>query len=727
MPEPELPETDDPLDSAFAAYLRCCDSGEMTSRDEFLKQFPELADQLKQLMEAADLVDHVTNAASSKNATHRRAPVASGADTIATSMATGDDSNVDPAATLPMAHRRKGDHGPTLPFDLGDYELLKILGKGGMGIVYLAKQTELERLVAVKMIRGGMLADESDVRRFYTEAQAAAKLSHPAIVPVYQFGQRAGHHFFSMAYIRGTDLQRRIKEEPLDLRLAVRYVRDVARAINHAHQNGVLHRDLKPANVLIDEKDQVHVTDFGLAKHMDSDSSVTGSGTAVGTPHYMAPEQAGGFSDQATRQSDVYALGAILFACVTGRPPIMAETVVQTLLQVIHDPAPPMRSLRSNVPQGLETIVAKCLEKQSDERYELASSLADDLDAFLEGRPIAARPRSLPIKLWQWLKGVPLIAALSGRRIVGTSVSHRRFQAAMLAFLVILPVVAVGLSLLQNQYSESMPSRVTIAGGLEDGVYNDVSAEISKRLIANHSVTAAVMSSNGSLDNRQRLLLSEVDLAPMQASAISGNELRVVAPLFYEAVHVLARHDSNIRSVAGLAGHRVAVGPVGSGSRATAEMVFDSLELTPNVSPREVIPWRELAGDDAPDAAVLCIGRGSPLLSSFLKSGRWQLVPIPSAIEISLQHPTLRPMAIEAGDYPDVPLPTQGIATVGTTAFLATRENAPSDLITATLEALYQDPPLCVGLIPRKHAAEWRGLSMHRAARKFYSIVTASQ
>ncbi len=382
----DSPTNHDPLDEAFAAYLRSCDAGEISSREEFLSRFPELADELKQLIEAADLIGQVTTLPS-------KADADTGADTIALSASDGDEEG-GPAATLPMAHRPKGDPGPTLPFDLGDYLLLDVIGRGGMGVVYRAKQHELDREVAVKMIRSGMLADDSEVRRFYTEAQAAARLHHPGIVSVHQFGRRAGHHFFSMEYIRGTDLQRRINESELDPREAARYVRDVARAIHHAHEKGVLHRDLKPANVLIDEKDQIHVTDFGLAKHLDADSSVTGSGAAVGTPHYMAPEQAGGLSDRASLQSDVYSLGAILFACLAGRPPIVADTVMQTLVKVVHQPAPPVRSMRRDAPADLETIIAKCLEKNPNKRYESAASLADELDAYLEGRPIQARPRS---------------------------------------------------------------------------------------------------------------------------------------------------------------------------------------------------------------------------------------------------------------------------------------------------------------------------------------------
>ncbi|MEO9591192.1 serine/threonine-protein kinase, partial [Rhodopirellula bahusiensis] len=320
---------EDDLDEIFALYLSACDTGELTSRDDFLNQHPEHADQLRELMDAADLIGTFSMAGSASDESSqpwtgpitlppnrsgndedpRLASTASQidvqtdmADTIGTGSALsadglGEHSNVDPNLTLPMANRSQGDSGPSLPYDLGDYQLLKVLGVGGMGVVYLAKQRDLDRLVAVKMIRSGMLAGQDEVKRFYTEAKAAAKLKHPNIVAVHQFGRRAGHHFFSMQYVEGEDLQKVLAKGPLPSRRAAEIVRDVAQAIHHAHSRGVLHRDLKPGNVLIDPSGQVHVTDFGLAKHTDADSSVTGSGAAVGTPHYMAPEQALGHSD----------------------------------------------------------------------------------------------------------------------------------------------------------------------------------------------------------------------------------------------------------------------------------------------------------------------------------------------------------------------------------------------------------------------------------------------
>lgn len=715
----DLP-ANDPLDEAFAAYLRSCDAGEVSSREAFLKQFPELADELEQLMDAADMIGRVTLGDGSHP--DSRPTQSEGADTVVADQPSADQSGGDPQATLPMPYRADGDPGPTLPYDLGDYELLEVIGRGGMGVVYLARQHHLDRMVAVKMIRGGMLAGDDDVRRFYTEAQAAARLHHHGIVSVYQFGQRAGHHFFSMEYVRGTDLQRKINsDENLDPRVAARYVRDVARAIHHAHQNGVLHRDLKPANVLIDEADQIHVTDFGLAKHLDSDSSVTRSGAAIGTPHYMAPEQAGGHSDRASRQSDVYSLGAVLFACIAGRPPIVADNVVQTLVQVVHDPAPPLRAICPSAPPDLETVVAKCLEKNPDKRYESAEELADELDAYLEGRPIRARPRALAIKLWHWLEGVPLVGALSGRRVLKPSAGHRRFQAAMLLLLLITPLVAAGLTVLWQQRAQAMPARIQIAGGLEGGVYTDISTRLANRLRDAHGVEVAVIESNGSIDNRGKLLAGTVNLAPMQATAISGDELCVVAPLFYEVAHVLVRNDAAVNSISELIGHRVAVGPQGSGSRAVAEMIFDSLRLSEDLVEREVIAWPDLDDPQAPEVAVICIGSRSPLVSQLLSSGRWTLVAVPSSVDIALQHPTLRPMTIMPGEYAGAEIPPDGISTVGTTGFLAAVHRTPDALVTAALEVLYQQPPLSVGLIPEHRAAEWQNLGFHRAARRYYS------
>ncbi|MEM9828785.1 MAG: serine/threonine-protein kinase, partial [Planctomycetota bacterium] len=612
-----------------------------------------------------------------------------------------------------------------LPFDLGDYVLVEVLGRGGMGIVYLADQKELQRHVAVKMIRSGILASEAEVRRFYTEAQAAARLHHPNIVSVYQFGRRADHHFFSMEYVRGTDLQKKINGETLNPHVAARYVRDVALAIHHAHEKGVLHRDLKPANVLIDPDDHVHVTDFGLAKHIDADSSVTGSGDAVGTPHYMAPEQAVGQSDRATATSDVYSMGAILFAALAGRPPIVGDTVMQTLVNVVHQPPPLLRSLRPEVPADLETIVAKCLEKEPHRRYGSALELADELDRFLIGDPIVARPRSAPIKAFQWLTGVPLFGALAGRRVLNASVSHRRFQAAMLSMMFLVPVILISALLYRNHMRDSMPADVVIAGGIEDGMYNDMSQQISRVLTQKTGVNAFSIPTGGSVENRDRLLAGEFDLAPMQATAVLGDDICVVAPLFYEVIYVLAHQDGGVTSIDDLRGHTIAVGPPTSGSQYSAQLIFESLGIKSSEIQLDQRSWSQLGQGQVPDAAIMCLGKGNALVNQMLASGKWKLLPITQGIEIALDHPTLRQMRIDAQHHPGVGIPESGVATVGTTAFLAARVNAPGELIRATLETLYEQA-WSDDMIPKRIAAEWRGLDFHPEARRFFAESVAA-
>ena len=710
---------DDPVDQAFAAYLHACDTGEC-SREEFLEKFPDIANELRELIDAADMiVGRMTMSGIRVQDDAGLQTTAPGADTIGDNVG-GQDSGGDPAITLPMPNRGKDDPGPTLPYDIGDYVLQEVIGRGGMGVVYLAKQHYLDRYVAVKMIRSGMLAGEAEVRRFYTEAQAAARLHHPGIVSVHQFGQRKGHHFFSMEFIEGTDLQRVINDGQLDIQDAARYVRDVALAIDHAHQKDVLHRDVKPANVLIDNSDRVHITDFGLAKNLDADSSVTGSGAAIGTPHYMAPEQAGGHSDRACKQSDVYSMGAILFACVTGRPPIVADSVMQTLMQVVHNPPPPMRSIRPGVPIDLETIVAKCLEKKPEKRYQTAHDLAQELNAFMEGRPISARPRSAAIKTWHWMEGVPIIGALMGKRVLETSTAHLRVQALGLLVLLTLPLVFVGYTVWKKHYSQAMPTSIEIGGGVTDGIYNRFSRSFARRLGKDNPVITQIFPSNGSLDNRDRLISGEVDLAPVEASVVASDQLCVVAPLFYEAGHVMARTDSDINSIADLNGKRVAVGPAGSGSKRTAELVFNSMQLDKDAIVREVIPWEDLGQPEAPQAAVICIGRGSDLILKLLRSEEWKIIPIQESVKVALGHPILLPMTIEASDYPGMVLPSEGVATVGTTAFLASRYDAPGELIRAALTTLYETPYVIDGLIPSERAAEWQGLAFHPESQSFY-------
>jgi tetratricopeptide (TPR) repeat protein/tRNA A-37 threonylcarbamoyl transferase component Bud32 len=302
----------------------------------------------------------------------------------------------------------------------GDYQTISILGQGGMGVVYKARQLTLNRLVALKMIRNAEFASEDQVRRFQNEAEAVATLDHPGIVPIYEVGTYEDQRYFSMKLVEGQGLDKKLRELAKDPRTAARVVAQVADAVSHAHQRGILHRDLKPANILLDSQGHTHVTDFGLAKRIKEDAGLTVSGAILGTPSYMAPEQAAGQSSLVTTASDVYGLGAILYAALTGRAPFSSDSVMNTLDQVRNrTPQPPTR-LNSKLPRDLEVICLKCLEKDPRQRYASAQALADDLNRWLRGEPIAARPVGQVVRFRMWARRKPALAGLSAALVVAS-------------------------------------------------------------------------------------------------------------------------------------------------------------------------------------------------------------------------------------------------------------------------------------------------------------------
>ncbi len=261
------------------------------------------------------------------------------------------------------------------------------------------------------MILAGQLANDTDVKRFYTEAEAAANLDHPGIVPIFEVGQHEGQHYFSMGFVEGQSLSQRLAGGPLPPREAAELMAKVAGAIEYAHRRGVIHRDLKPGNILLDRDGNPRVTDFGLAKKLEADSGLTGSGQIMGTPSYMPPEQAGGNRGDVGPASDVYALGATLYALLTGRPPFQAATAMDTVLQVIGEEPVPPRRLNASIPGDLETICLKCLEKDASRRYATAQALADDLRRWLGGEPIMARPAGPLERMAKWSRRNPAAAA----------------------------------------------------------------------------------------------------------------------------------------------------------------------------------------------------------------------------------------------------------------------------------------------------------------------------
>ena len=310
-------------------------------------------------------------------------------------------------------NRDRPEAGARLKY-FGDYELLEEIARGGMGVVWKARQTSLKRDVALKMIRAGALASPDEVERFLREAEAAANLQHPNIVAIHEVGEHDGQHYFSMDYVAGRDLGALVKDGPLSPQVAARYVKIIAEAIHFAHQRGTLHRDLKPQNVLIDAADQPRITDFGLAKIMKDDSRLTQSGVVMGSPSYMPPEQAAGRQGDIGPASDVYSLGAMLYELLTGRPPFRGATAMATLRDVMEaEPAAPRR-LKADIPPDLETICLKCLEKSPSARYPTARALAEELDRFLKGEPIQARPASAVRKAVSWARRHPgVLAALA--------------------------------------------------------------------------------------------------------------------------------------------------------------------------------------------------------------------------------------------------------------------------------------------------------------------------
>ena len=330
------------------------------------------------------------------------------------------------ADSVPAVITARAEPGVGMPRVPG-YEILGELGRGGMGIVYKARQSQLDRTVALKVIRGGRVASADELQRFQLEAEAAAQLDHPHIVPVYEVGAADGQHYFSMGYVAGESLQEKLRGGPLPPREAAALVQTIAGAVHFAHQKGIVHRDLKPANVLIDGKGQPRITDFGLAKRSETDASLTATGQVLGTPSYMPPEQAAGRLAAVGPRSDVYALGGMLYSLLTGRPPFQAASLMETLKLVLEEEPVAPRQLNRGVPRDLETICLKCLEKETARRYATAAELADDLGRYLDDRPISARPVGGVERGWRWCRrnpsGTATIAAVLLLVVGGFSVA----------------------------------------------------------------------------------------------------------------------------------------------------------------------------------------------------------------------------------------------------------------------------------------------------------------
>jgi WD40 repeat protein len=398
QPSPGPSQREQTLNELIAAYLEAEQAGRAPGREVWLAGHPALADELRGFLAVHDRLARIGAPLRGVALPPPATPVA----------------GATPADDFTLAHGKT----PPAPVpaggggSFGDYELLGELGRGAMGVVYKARQVSLNRPVALKMVLAGQFASEAAVARFRAEAEAVASLDHPHILPVYEVGEHAGQPYFSMKLVGGGSLAQhpgRFRDDP---RAAAAVVAKVARAVHHAHQRGLLHRDLKPANVLLDEYGEPHVTDFGLARRIEGGGQ-TQTGAVVGTPEYMAPEQATA-QKGLTVAADVWALGAMLYALLAGRPPFRGDNVLETLRLVVEAAPQPPRALNPKVDRDLEVVCLKCLRKDPQRRYGSALELADDLERWLQGEPIAARAVGRAERLRLWARRNPALAALGG-------------------------------------------------------------------------------------------------------------------------------------------------------------------------------------------------------------------------------------------------------------------------------------------------------------------------
>jgi serine/threonine-protein kinase len=333
------------------------------------------------------------------------------------SVAAGDDcasiENVESSDANAAPHVKKAPRPAKTLADFGDFELLEEIGRGGQGVVYRARQKSLNRTVALKVIGLGHWATQAHIKRFRLEAEAAASLEHPGIVPIHEVGERDGSCYFSMKFIEGGQLDAVAKREAMPARRAAELIAKVARTVHYAHEHHILHRDIKPGNILLDAKGEPHLTDFGLARLVETDSTVTRTMEVLGTPSYMAPEQAVGNNAAVSSVTDVYGLGAVLYQLLTGHPPFAGGTTFETVRLVLDTNPRKPRLWNSKLDRDLETICLKCLEKDPKRRYSSALALAEDLERWVKHEPIHARRSGLVTRGRKWVRRNPTSALLA--------------------------------------------------------------------------------------------------------------------------------------------------------------------------------------------------------------------------------------------------------------------------------------------------------------------------
>src|SRR5437588_2674111 len=416
------------------------------------------------------------------------APVA-GVDSSAEASAKADDPGPTYEASrdqenAPVADKKEAARAATMLGELGDYELLGEVGRGGQGVVFRARQKSLNRTVALKVISLGQWASKAHLKRFRREAEAAAGLDHPGIVPIYEVGERDGSCYFSMQFVEGGQLDEVVRRTPFSIRHAAELIAKIARTIHYAHEHGILHRDIKPGNILLDGKGEPHLTDFGLARLVETESTMTRTLDVLGTPSYMAPEQATGNNAAVSSVTDVYGLGAVLYQLLTGQPPFAGGATYETI-KLLLDTEPRLpRLLNPKIDRDLSTICLKCLEKDPKRRYSSALALAEDLERWLKHEPILARHTGIFARARKWVRRNPTSALLAASLIaLAATAGWILWKSEM-----IRQPLTTGIAVLPFENLDEQKEHVAFADGVQDDILTKLAKIGDLKVISRTSV-----------------------------------------------------------------------------------------------------------------------------------------------------------------------------------------------------------------------------------------------
>jgi serine/threonine protein kinase/tetratricopeptide (TPR) repeat protein len=432
----------------------------------------------------------------------------------------------------PTSSVKEAVRAATMLGELGDYELLEEIGRGGQGVVFRARQKSLNRIVALKVISLGQWASKAHLKRFRLEAEAAAKLEHPGIVPIHEVGERDGSCYFSMKFVEGGQLDEVARREPMPIRRAVELIANVARTVHYAHEHSILHRDIKPGNILLDQKGEPHLTDFGLARLVESESSVTQTLDVLGTPSYMAPEQAVGNNAAVSNATDVYGLGAVLYQLLTGQPPFAGGTTYETIKLVLDSEPRPLRPLNPRIDRDLSTICLKCLEKDPKRRYSSALALAEDLERWLRHEPIAARRTGMLARGKKWVRRNPSSALLATSLVALVTVVGWNIWKSEL----IHHPLTTGIAVLPFENLSEQKGN----GAFVDGVQDDILTKLAK--IAD----LKVISRTSVMDYRGKRNVRQIGNELRVSHVLEGSVRRTGTSLHMNAQLIDTRTDTHV-------------------------------------------------------------------------------------------------------------------------------------------------------------------------------------